>query len=174
MNKKFDISAKAAALAATVILIVAAASIAAAQSATVLDRNQARPMVPTKFTFDGQTAQTQLRNSGVARFGSKQHVIVGLVDTSGYSTDTSSEYEGFFITDIAVRVGGVRLGRGSYGFGFSKDGRVRFRRVNGKGVFTAKTKNDAGLKRPRPLMLLVVDGELRFYKGRTYAVVKAA
>jgi len=171
---KFEISGKAVSFAAAMILAAAAALSVSAQSATVLERNDARPMVPTKFTFDGQTAQTQLRNSSVARFGPKQHVIVGLVDTSGYSTDVAAEYEGFFITDIAVRVGGVRLTKGTYGFGFTRDGKVRFRKVNEKRSVSGSTKNDAGLKRPRPLMLLVVGGELRFYKGRTYAVVKAA
>jgi hypothetical protein len=173
MSIKFDLSAKAAAMAAVFLLITGCAVTASGQSVKVLEPAQAKPLVPSSFKFQGQSAQTQVRNSSVADFGRKRRVMVGLVDTSGYSTDVASEYEGFFITDLTVKVGGVRLGKGSYGFGFSGDGWVKFQSVDGKRIVSVRTKKDTGLKRPRPLMLLIVNGELRFYKGRTYAVVSA-
>lgn len=159
------------------VLIIASVFLAGAawaQSApTVLNKEQAKTLVPTSFYFKGQSAQTQVRNSSVASFGKDRHVIVGLVDTSGYSADVASQYEGFFIVDFPVKVGGVRLATGSYGFGFTKDGSVRLQDIGGRALATVKTENDSTLKRPRPLMLMVVNGELRFYKGRSYAVVSA-
>lgn len=173
MKLKFDFAAWPAAIAAVVILIAGSALSTAAQGFRVLERNEAKSLIPSSFKFEGESANTQMRNSFAAVYGRNRHVIVGLVDNSGYSTDVASEYEGFFITDIAVRVGGVRLAKGSYGFGFSKNGKVKFRSATGKRVATANTRQDTGLKRPRPLMLMVVNGELRFYKGRTFVVVKA-
>lgn len=160
--------------AAAVFVITGFALSASAQSVRVLDRNEAKPLIPTSFKFEGESANTQMRNASAASFGRKKNVVAGLVDNSGYSTDVASEYEGFFITDIALRVGGMRLAKGSYAFGFAKNGKMKFRSATGNRVVTASTSHDAGLKRPRPLMLMVVNGELRFYKGRTYVVVKAA
>ncbi len=175
MSSKFDISVKARGLAVAIalVLVLGSAVDAAGQGVRVLEQNEAKPLIPASFKFEGQSAQTQIRNSSVADFGRKRRVKVGLVDTSGYSTDVASEFQGFFITELSVKVGGVRLSKGSYGFGFSKDGKVKFQSVSGKRAVTARTKQDPGLKRPRPLMLLVVNGELRFYKGRTYSVVSA-
>ncbi len=172
MNKKFDLSIKAASLAIALLLIAGAAVSAVAQDTVkVLESKEAKAFVPTGFYFEGQSAPTQMRNSGVAVIGGKQHVIVGLVDTSGYSADVAAKYEGFFITDSPIKIGGKKLGTGAYGFGFTRDGKVNIHDVGGKTIVTAATSDDDELKRPRPLMFMVVDGELRFYKGRTYAVV---
>lgn len=173
MSYKPGFAGKFAALAAVVIFVACAASGASAQSVKVLDKDQAKPLIPASFKFEGESAGTQMRNSSAASFGRNRHVVVGLVDNSGYSTDAASDYVGFFITDLAVRVGGVRLAKGSYAFGFLANGKVKFRSATGSASATASSKKDAGLKRPRPLMLKVVNGELRFYKGREYVVVKA-
>ncbi|HUF04917.1 MAG TPA: hypothetical protein VMM38_12175 [Aridibacter sp.] len=173
MSTKLSFAGKLAALASVAILVAVTASTTAAQSVRVLERSEAKPLIPTSFKFEGESAGTQMRNSSAASFGRNRHVAVGLVDNSGYSTDAAKEYEGFFITGLAVRVGGVRLAKGSYAFGFLKNGTVKFRSSTGKASAVASTKKDTDLKRPRPLMLTVVNGELRFYKGREYVVVKA-
>jgi ethanolamine utilization protein EutA (predicted chaperonin) len=174
MYLKFDLSAKAAMAAIALLLIAGSAYTAAAQdSVKVLEGSAAKVFVPTGFYFEGQSAPTQMRNSGVATLGEKRHVIVGLVDTSGYSADVAAKYEGFFITDSDVEIGGKKLETGAYGFGFTRDGKINIHDIGGKTIVTAETRDDADLKRPRPLMLMVVNGELRFYKGRTYAVVAA-
>lgn len=174
ISTRFDLSARTTVFLAVLTFIVGSALTVSAQGVRVLSSGEAKPLIPTSFKFEGESANTQMRNSSAASFGRKKNVVAGLVDNSGYSTDVASEYEGFFITDIALRVGGMRLAKGSYAFGFAKNGKMKFRSVTGNRVVTAGTSNDAGLKRPRPLMLLVVNGELRFYKGRTYVVVKEA
>ena len=59
-----------------------------------------------KFLFRRPEPPTQMRNTAAARIGRGRLVIAGLVDTSGYSTEISGKYQGFFITDSPVRVGG--------------------------------------------------------------------
>jgi len=155
-----------------IFLVGAGAPLAAAQEGPkVLERDDAKVFVPVGFYFEGQSAPTQMRNSGVAVIGEKRHVIVGLVDTSGYSADIAAKYEGFFITDSPVSIGGKKLGTGAYGFGFTRDGKLNIHDIGGTTILTAETKNDDDLKRPRPLMLMTEGGELRFYKGRAYAVI---
>jgi hypothetical protein len=78
----------------------------------ILNQTAAARIVPTSFYFAGQSAPTQMRNSAVARIGKDRYVVAGLVDTSGYSTEISGKYEGFFITDSPVNIGGKTLGTG--------------------------------------------------------------
>ena len=77
-------------------------AVAVAQSPVIISGAQLSRIVPTGFYFEGQSAPTQMRNSAAARFGAKQHLVVGMVDTSGYSADVRSRYEGFFIIDTPM------------------------------------------------------------------------
>jgi hypothetical protein len=138
----------------------------------VLNETAASKIVPTSFYFAGQSAPTQMRNSTVARLGKDRYVIAGLVDTSGYSTEISGKYEGFFITDSPVNIGGKTLSTGAYGFGFSADNKLHIFDLSSKEILSTVTLNDKELKRPRPLMMSVAAGAVRFYKGKNYAVIK--
>lgn len=139
----------------------------------IISETEAAKIVPTSFYFAGQSAPTQLRNSAVARIGKDRHIIAGLVDTSGYSTEISGKYEGFLITDSPVKLGGKRLATGAYGFGFSAGGKLRIFDLSGAEIMSVETKNDKELKRPRPLMMSVAADGVRFYKGKNYAVLAA-
>ena len=75
----------------------------------ILNQTEAAKIVPTSFYFAGQSAPTQMRNSAVVRLGKDRHVIAGMVDTSGYSTEISGKYEGFLITDSPINIGGKTL-----------------------------------------------------------------
>lgn len=130
-------------------------------------------IVPSDFYFAGQSAPTQLRNSSAVRFGKDRYVIVGLVDTSGYSTEISGKYEGFLITDSPILVGGKELNTGAYGFGFSKDGKINIFDLGSKQIFSAETTNDAKLKRPRPLMMVDDSNGIKLYKERSYVIISA-
>lgn len=137
----------------------------------VLNETSAARIVPTSFYFAGQSAPTQIRNSAVARLGKDRYVIAGLVDTSGYSTEISGKYEGFFITDSPVNIGGKKLGIGAYGFGFSTDKKLHIFDLSSKEIMVVETKADTDMKRPRPLMMTVAEGGVRFYKGKNYAFI---
>jgi len=159
------------------VLAVAAlafASAAYSQKTTVLAGAALTKVVPTSFYFAGQSAQTQMRNAAAAEFGANRYFIAGMVDTSGYSTEISGKYEGFFIIDFPVNVGGKRLEIGAYGFGFSADNQIHIFDLSAKEILAAPTKNDSNMKRPRPLMMTSERTTVRFYKGKSYVVVGPA
>lgn len=128
-------------------------------------------VVPASFYFAGQSAETQARNTAAAKIGKDRFVVAGLVDTSGYSTEISGKYEGFFITDSPVKIGNKTLGTGAYGFGFSANGNVNFFDLSSKQILSVATTSDAEMKRPRPLQMTSEAKGIRFYKGKNYVLV---
>ena len=153
------------------VAVFAAVGAAAQGGAVVLEGAPLARVVPTSFYFEGQSAPTQTRNTAAAKFATDRYVIVGLVDTSGYSSDVRAKYQGFFITDSPVRVGGRELGTGAYGFGFTDDGHLNILDIGGRQVLSAPATKDAKIQRPRPILITVDSGEVRFYSGRDYAVI---
>ena len=168
MNLRKNQSIPAVALIMFLVLAAMAQTPVVVLSGTDLTR-----VVPTSFYFEGQSAPTQMRNAAAARFGDKRHVIAGLVDTSGYSSEVRAKYQGFFITDSSITVGTQQLGAGAYGFGFSDDGKFNLFDVGGNAVTSAAATKDAALKRPRPLMMVKEKEELRLYAGRNYVTIAA-
>jgi hypothetical protein len=167
---------RSSALIALAVLAVSCSivfAVAAQDRAVVLTGADLTRVVPPGFYFQGLTAPTQMRNSAAARFGAKRYVIAALVDTSGYAADVRARYEGFLITDSAIAINGSELGVGAYGFGFSNDGKLNILDLAGNEILSVSTTKDTGLKRPRPLMMTSMGGEIRFYSGRAYAVIAA-
>lgn len=138
---------------------------------TVLTNAALTRIVPTSFYFAGQSAQTQMRNASAAIIGKDRHVVAGMVDTSGYSTEISGKYEGFLITDSPIIIGDKELATGAYGFGFSADGKVNVFDLSSKEILSAKTISDAEMRRPRPLMMASEANGVRFYKGKNYVLI---
>jgi hypothetical protein len=137
----------------------------------ILSGAQLARVVPPGFYFEGQSAPTQMRNSAAARYGARRHIIAGMVDTSGYSSDVRSRYEGFFIVDTPVVVGGRELPVGAYGFGFVENNKFSISDVGGNLIFNIETEPDRALRRPRPLMMTADRGSVRLYSGRRYVVI---
>ena len=156
------------------LLLISLHSVTAAQTKPeVLADDNLKKVVPTSFYFAGQSAETQVRNTAAAKIGENRYIIAGLVDTSGYSTEISGIYEGFFITDSPVKIGGRELNTGAYGFGFSKDNKVNIFDLSSKLILSISAANDAEMKRPRPLMMTAEDKGVRLYKGKIYVVISA-
>ncbi len=169
----------------TIFLAVLTLALAPASSAreaqgedapVILSGAQLARIVPPGFYFEGQSAPTQMRNSVAARFGAKGHLVAGMVDTSGYSADVRSRYEGFFIIDAPMTVGGQELVTGAYGFGFTEGNRFTVSDIGGNQIFSVGTEPDRNLRRPRPLMLMRSSGGggadgVRLYSGRRYVTV---
>ena len=139
----------------------------------VLTGDNLKKVVPGSFYFAGQSAQTQLRNAMAAKLGENRYVIVGLVDTSGYSTEISGKYEGFFITDSPLKIGDRELNTGAYGFGFALDRKINIFDLSSKQILSIATNNDAEMKRPRPLLMTSDAKGLRLYKGKNYVLILA-
>jgi hypothetical protein len=154
-------------------LLVFALPVSAQDSTTVLAGAELTRVVPTSFYFQGQSAPTQMRNAAAARFGRNHHVIAGMVDTSGYSAEIRARYQGFFITDSSITIGGETLSNGAYGFGFTNDGKMKILDLANNQVLSVSTTNDKALRRPRPLMMTMDGSNIRLYAGRDYVVIAA-
>ena len=158
------------------IVLFATAGILCAQQKSpfevVADKTELAKIVPASFYFAGLSGNTQRRNSAVGIIGEERRIVAGLVDVSGYSTEISGVYEGFFITDSRIRFGDKDLEIGAYGFGFAKDGTVNLFDLSGKKMLTATTARDTEMRRPRPLMMVTKKTGIRFYKGRDFVLVR--
>ncbi|HMF56221.1 MAG TPA: hypothetical protein VK619_07735 [Pyrinomonadaceae bacterium] len=141
--------------------------------AVVLTGADLTRVVPTSFYFAGQSAPTQMRNSAAARFAENRYVVVGLVDTSGYSADVRAVYEGFFITDSKIKIGDHDLDVGAYGFGFTDTGQMNILDLASSKLFSVPTTRDGSFRRPRPLMMVAQGANVRLYSGRDYVVIVA-
>ncbi len=144
----------------------------AQEPAAILSGAELKRVVPESFYYEGQSAPTQMRNAAAVRFGVKRFVIAALVDTSGYSTEIQAKYQGFFITDSRITVGGSELAPGAYGFGFSED-KLNIFDIGGGALLSASITKDSALKRPRPLTMTKAAEGIRLYSGRSYAVIAA-
>lgn len=137
----------------------------------VISGDALNKLVPTSFYFAGQSAETQMRNTAAAKVGESRFIIAGMVDTSGYSTEISGKYEGFFITDSPVKFGNKNLNTGAYGFGFTADGKIKIFDLSSKELLWTTTKSDEEMKRPRPLQMMSEAKGIRLYKGKNYVLI---
>jgi hypothetical protein len=137
----------------------------------ITDRETLKTIVPGSFYFAGLSGGTQMRNSAVGKFSEKRFIVAGMVDVSGYSTEISGVYEGFFITDSPVMFGTEKIEIGAYGIGFAKAGTVNLFDLSGKQILTSKTIKDKEIRRPRPLMMMTDKKGIRLYKGRDYVLI---
>ena len=128
-------------------------------------------VVPKSFYFAGQSAETQTRNAAAAKIGNERFIVAGMVDTSGYSSEISGKYEGFFITDSPVKIGDKTLDTGAYGFGFATEGQIKIFDLSSKEILSVATQADADMKRPRPLQMTADAKGVRFYKGKNYVLI---
>jgi hypothetical protein len=161
--------AAAGALAAT---MMTSGPIRAQQTSdSVLKPADMQKLMPASVFYRGQAATTQLRNSGGVKFADGFYVLTTLVDTSGYSSEVSSKYQAYFITEVPIKVGGQDLAAGVYGVGFVADNKFLVCDVGGHDVLTVATGDDEGLKRPMPLQVVADPaGGFRLYAGRRYVI----
>jgi hypothetical protein len=158
-------------MAAAVIFAVPAGMKAQAGD-TVLKQADMEKLMPASVFYKGQSATTQLRNSGGVKFADGTYLLTTLVDTSGYSTGIAAKYQAYFITEEGIKIGGKKLGAGVYGIGFIDGDKLVVTDVGAHEVLTVSTATDAGLARPRPLQVVAdAAGGYRIYAGRRYVAV---
>lgn len=165
---------KFSARACVVLLMLLALPAAASAQAfpKILEGDDLTRVVPSSFYFEGQSAPTQMRNAAAVQLGASRFALAGLVDTSGYSSEVQAKYVGFLITDSPVTLGGTRLPTGAYGFGFA-GGWMNVMDLGGRRVLSVRTRRDAGLQRPRPLMMAQARGGVRLYAGRDFVLLSS-
>lgn len=138
---------------------------------TVLKPADTQKLLPASVYYKGQSATTQLRNSGGVKFADGFYVLSTLVDTSGYSTDIQSKYSAYFITEVPIKIGGENLPAGIYGIGFIGGDKFVVTDVGAHDVLSVTSGTDEGLKRPTPLQVTTDPaGGFRLYAGRRYVV----
>jgi len=141
------------------------------KSDTVLKAADARKLLPPSVFYAGQTATTQLRNSGGVKFGDGLYVLATLVDNSGYSTDVATKYQAYFIVEAPITVGGEKLPAGIYGVGFIGGDKFVVTDAGAHDVLTVSSSVDTEIKRPMPLEVTEnPGGGFRLYAGRKYVV----
>ncbi|MFC5864308.1 hypothetical protein ACFPT7_18525 [Acidicapsa dinghuensis] len=135
---------------------------------TVLSVADATKLLPPAVYFKGQSATTQLRNSGGVKFADGSYLLSVMVDTSGYSSDVQQKYQAYFITEDPIEIEGKKLPAGIYGVGFVGD-KFLVLDVGAHDLLQVDAHNDAEMKRPRPLEIVKADnGGFRLYEGRKY------
>jgi hypothetical protein len=138
---------------------------------TVLLPADMQKLLPASVYYKGQSATTQLRNSGGVKFADGSFVLATLVDTSGYSTDIQAKYQAYFITEVPIKIGGENLPAGIYGVGFVADNKFVVTDVGAHDLLTVVSSNDDAMKRPTPLKVTTdPSGGFRLYAGRRYVV----
>jgi hypothetical protein len=154
-----------------IAMMVSTQALTAQGSDTVLKPADMQKLLPASVYYKGQSATTQLRNSGGVKFADGYFVLATMVDTSGYSSDVQAKYQAYFITEVPIKVGGQSLPAGIYGVGFVADNKFIVTDVGAHEVMTINTNTDAGLKRPTPLQVMADPaGGFRLYAGRRFVV----
>lgn len=139
--------------------------------AGILSAADLKTVVPTSFFYRGQSASTQLRNSGGIRTAGGKFVLAGLVDTAGYASDIAQKYQGFFITEVKVKAEGSELSPGEYGFGFV-DGKFVITDAGANELLSVSSNNDEALKRATPLKITQDGNGYRLYAGKKYVTLE--
>jgi|SRR5262245_708061 len=155
-------------------LLCAVALLAAQQARPgVLSADEVKKLAPTTYYFAGQSAPVQTRNTVGFRNATGKVTLAGFVDTSGYAADIQQKYQGLFITETKLDVGGSQLPPGEYGFGFLKDNKFIIMNVAAEEIFTVASQTDDKLARPVPLKVTEDGGGYKLYAGRQWVSLKA-
>lgn len=155
------------------ILLISFGAAAVAQTGpAVVTGNDLKKIVPDTYFFRGLSATVQTRNAGAVKYPDGFYVIAALVDTSGYSTDIKAKYNGLFITEKKLSMGGKTIAPGEYGMGYTPEGKFHILDVAGNELAVAEMVSDPKLAHPVPLSITAT-GEVRLYLGKKYVVITA-
>ena len=171
-----SLKTRLAAVSVLAAMSLLAGTLAAAQAsnaaAAVLGPAQTQKMLPPAVYFKGQSATTQIRNSGGVKFADGAYLLAVLVDTSGYSSEVAQKYQAYLITEDAVMVGDKRLPAGIYGVGFVGGDQFLVMDVGAHELLRVPSMTDAAMKRPRPLEVTAAGDGFRLYEGRKYVTIE--
>jgi hypothetical protein len=116
--------------------------------------------VPKDFYLEGNAIPVEKRNTVLLNTSSGARVLVGLIDTAGYSSQIQQKYIGMLIAEAPIAACSIDLPVGSYGFGLQKpasqgQGTANFLVYDqaGKQLGSCSAQADEGLKQPRPLQV---------------------
>jgi hypothetical protein len=134
--------------------------------------------VPKDFYLEGNAIPTEKRNSALLKTPSGSRVLVGLIDTTGYSSQIQKKYIGMLITEGDLSINGQKVGVGSYGVGLEKptagsgDGKLTVYNQAGTQVAECTAEKDANLRQPRPLQVVLGKDGVRLYIERYWVEIR--
>jgi hypothetical protein len=180
LNMKVRIAVAVMALAGMVML----AGQARSQGSFRIEKGKAfEKAIPKDFYVEGNAIPSEKRNSELALTPSGARLLVGLIDTTGYSSQIKQKYLGMLISEGSLDVCGKNIGVGSFGFGLTKkrsasgqeEAGARFHLYNqaGREAASCQAEWDAKAEHPRPLDLMPeAGGSARLYLGRDWIELK--
>lgn len=170
MQRFFSGFFSAAILAVCGALLPAQALAQKPTTATILPPSSLTKIAPATVFFRGQSAPFQLRNTFGVRMADGAIVLMGLVDSSGYSTGIQQKYQGYILTESPLHFANTVLPAGAYGFGFIAANKFTVMDLGNHDLLQASWAEDAALARPRPLQILATahPGSYRLYSGKKY------
>jgi hypothetical protein len=136
--------------------------------------------VPTDFYLEGNRIPVEKRNAALLKNAKGARVVVGLIDTTGYSSQIKQKYIGMLITETSISVCGNTLGVGSYGFGLDRpaatsnaDAQFKIYNQAGEKVGECAAKKDESVKQPTPLAVTTAKGgPAKLYLGKYVVEIK--
>ncbi len=135
--------------------------------------------LPKDFYLEGNAIPTEKRNAAMLKTASGARLLVGLLDTSGYSSQVQQKYMGMLITETRVSVCGHPVGIGSYGLGLkhptgesAAPGQFFVYDQAGKRVAECSAAHDSKLQNPRPLQAVTDAAGAKVYFGRYEIEIK--
>jgi hypothetical protein len=153
---------------AVTIMMAPGQLMAQATGDTVLKPSEMQKLLPATVFYRGQTAPTELRNSGGVKLADGFYILAALVDTSGYTTGVQAKYQACFFTEVPIKIGGENLAAGAYGVGIVGD-KLLVTDVGGHDVLTVNVSEDTGMKRPMPLQVVAdAAGGFQLYVQRKH------
>lgn len=153
------------------VLIVSCPWAQQSKTAGILSGEELKKIAPGGFFYRGQSASTELRNSAGIRTPGDKYVLAGLVDTAGYASNVAEKYQGFFITEVKVKIQGSELAPGEYGLGFVGEKFV-ITDVGANDVLSVSSERDDNLKRAMPLKIAKAGDAYRLYAGKKYVTLE--
>jgi hypothetical protein len=138
----------------------------------ILSADELKKAVPAEYFFRGQKAPVQLRNAAGFQLADGKMMFAALVDASGYSTAIQQKYQGMFVTELKLNVGGSDLAPGQYGFGFTADGKFAVMDVGNNDVLSTASQTEADLKHAVPLKLVEDGAGYKLYAGKKWVSIK--
>jgi hypothetical protein len=171
MNRKVLGNLAAASLLAFTVSLVPVRALSQQSGGTILAAADVQKLLPASVWYAGQSAPTELRNSGGVKFADGHYVLATLVETSGYSTAVAAKYQAYFVVEVPIHIAGQDLPAGVYGIGFVAQNQFVVTDIGAHDVFTAPSMHDDAIARPRPLEVVADPaGGFRLYAGRNYVV----
>jgi hypothetical protein len=154
------------------LALTLASAVAQQTSQHILSSDELKKATPVEYFFRGQKAPVEVRNAIGFQLADGKMMLAALVDASGYSTAIQQKYQGMFITEAKLNIGGSELKPGQYGFGFSADGKFIVMDVANNDVLNVSWQTAQALPHAVPLKL-VEDGDgYKLYGGKKWVAIK--